>query len=599
MALVAGFLAAALTAPAPAHALTWGRCDGGVRAWQCARLTVALDHGGTAPGTIDLGLMRLHAPGPPRPAILALSGGPGESATVGYRDWARRTRDARRLYDLVVYDQRGTGRSAPLSCPISRLTVPQVAACAAALGPRRRFFSTEQTVEDVEAIRQALGGRPLVLAGVSYGTYVALQYARAHPDGVERVLLDSTFGPGPFDPFYRDIMRAAPRVLADICARAACASVTPDAGADLATVAAQLEAGPRSMVVATGRGPREVKVDAGDLLVLVYRSSEDAYLRVRLPALLHAAAAGDYLPLARYATFGRFDAGVTRAGESLATFIAVTCQDASFPWPAAAAAPARADALVAYLGDRLGDAGPFGPSAARRRGAGWCLGWPEAGPRPDPGPLPPLRGLVVAGRYDVRTSEETARELVAAAPGLSLVVDGGAGHDVLGEPSPCTQRAVARFWRALPPPACDSPPGLVGRIAPALPRTLADVGGPDPVAAAIRMTFASLLERDQSAPFAGQGRIEFAGLRGGLVRHRLAPAGRVDRFAVRGFRFVEDVAVSGDFTADPFLRRFPRGVLRVSGAVRGTLRIRGSRASGSLNGVRYRLRLPAAPADAD
>ena len=68
---------------------------------------------------------------------------------------------------------------------------------------------------------------------------------------------------------------------------------------------------------------------------------------------------------------------------------------------------------------------------------------------------------------------------------------------------------------------------------------------------------------------------------------------------MRGFRFVEDVAVSGDFTADPFLRRFPRGVLRVSGAVRGTLRIRGSRASGSLNGVRYRLRLPAAPADAD
>ena len=41
MALVAGVLAAALTAPAPAHALTWGRCDGAARAWQCARLTVA------------------------------------------------------------------------------------------------------------------------------------------------------------------------------------------------------------------------------------------------------------------------------------------------------------------------------------------------------------------------------------------------------------------------------------------------------------------------------------------------------------------------------------------------------------------------------
>src|SRR5439155_23784119 len=205
----------------------WGRGARAAAAWRCARLSVALDHRGTAPGTLDLSLMRLHAPGPARPVILALSGGPGESATVSFRDWARRTRAARRRYDLVVYDQRGTGRSAPLSCPISRLTVSQVAACAAALGPRRRFFSTDQTVEDVEAIRQALGGRPLLLAGISYGTYVALQYVRAHPDGVERVLLDSPFGPGAFDPFYRDIMRAAPRVLADICPRVACPSGTP------------------------------------------------------------------------------------------------------------------------------------------------------------------------------------------------------------------------------------------------------------------------------------------------------------------------------------------------------------------------------------
>ncbi|HEY3020137.1 MAG TPA: alpha/beta hydrolase [Solirubrobacteraceae bacterium] len=553
-----------------------------------------LDHRGTAPGTVDLALMRLHAPGPPRPAILALSGGPGESATAGSRDWARRTRAARGLYDLVVFDQRGTGRSAPLSCPIRRLTVPEVQACATTLGPRRRFFSTDQTVEDVEAVRQALGGRPLLLAGVSYGTYVALQYARAHPDGVERVLLDSTFGPRAFDPFYRDIMRAAPRVLADICARDACADVTPDAAADLSAVAAQLEAGPRSLVVATGRGRREIEVDAGDLLVLVYLSSEDEHLRARLPALLHAAAGGDYLPLARYAAFGRFDAA-TGADENLATFVAVTCQDASFPWPEAAAAPVRADALVAYLGDRLTGAGPFGPSAARRRGAGWCLGWPEAGPRPEPGPLPPLRGLVLAGRYDVRTSEETASDLVVAAPGLSLLVDGRAGHDVLGQPSACTLRAVERFWRDAPLPACPSAPGLVGRIAPALPRTLADVGGSDPVGAAIRLTFASLLERDQSGPIAGHDRVEFAGLRGGYVRHRLAPAGRRDRFEVHAFRFVEDVAVSGAFTADPFLRRFPDGVLRVSGAVRGTLRIRGSRASGTLNGARYRVRLPAAP----
>ena len=45
----------------------------------------------------------------------------------------------------------------------------------------RRFFTTADTVEDLEALRLALEGRKMALDGISYGTYVAQRYALAHP----------------------------------------------------------------------------------------------------------------------------------------------------------------------------------------------------------------------------------------------------------------------------------------------------------------------------------------------------------------------------------------------------------------------------------
>jgi pimeloyl-ACP methyl ester carboxylesterase len=59
--------------------------------------------------------------------------------------------------------------------------------CATGLGARRAFYTTRDSVEDVEAVRQALGVDKLTLFGISYGTKLALAYAREHPDHVERI----------------------------------------------------------------------------------------------------------------------------------------------------------------------------------------------------------------------------------------------------------------------------------------------------------------------------------------------------------------------------------------------------------------------------
>src|SRR5690606_13994854 len=54
-----------------------------------------------------------------------------------------------------------------------------------------RFYTTTDAVADLEALRQTLGGPKFNLVGVSYGTRVAQQYLKRHPEGVRSIVLDS------------------------------------------------------------------------------------------------------------------------------------------------------------------------------------------------------------------------------------------------------------------------------------------------------------------------------------------------------------------------------------------------------------------------
>ena len=102
--------------------------------------------------------------------------------------------------DLLVFDQRGTGESDPLSCPaLAVRTKPNrptrsaswsnAARCssdrrAAATRPRNRWKTSRRSA-------QAGGYEKLVLYGTSYGTKVALEYAERYPQHVEALVLDS------------------------------------------------------------------------------------------------------------------------------------------------------------------------------------------------------------------------------------------------------------------------------------------------------------------------------------------------------------------------------------------------------------------------
>src|SRR4051794_28218183 len=174
-------------------------CDD-AKGFTCSTLLVGLDHSGRTPGDLRLAVAAADNADAPKGVLVALTGGPGQ----GGGDFVARSRGRMRAllhdYRLVMFDQRGT-RAGALRCPAlqravgtSDLTVPprgSVEACARRLGERRRFYSTADTVADLEALRVALGADKLTLDGTSYGTFVAERYAIAHPDRVARLVLDS------------------------------------------------------------------------------------------------------------------------------------------------------------------------------------------------------------------------------------------------------------------------------------------------------------------------------------------------------------------------------------------------------------------------
>ena len=413
---------------------------------QCDRLSVPLDHSRTVEGRIGLHVARLRARRPSGRALVYLSGGPGGAGTgefvAALAD--QPIRRLRRRYHLVTFDQRGTGRSGLLRCRAMerdhRLRSTDGAAqCAATLGPRRAFYTTAATVEDLEAVRRALGVERLFLYGVSYGTKVALAYARAYPTHVERLLLDSAVDPDDADEFSLEPYRNLQATLAGLCPRR-CGGVTTDPVGDLAALTARLNADP-----VDGVTPLAVS----DLLFDADYAPE---LRAGIPAAVRSLLDyGNAEPLRRLIRVASPLAAPGSARDFSSARYATVCEEAPLPWPRDAPMEER-PAHVRARADALGaDAfRPFDLGVARGDEIDLCLRWPAA-------PVAPaLRGegypdvptLLLQGGEDLRTPPTTSARLAGLLPGARRLLVPGVGHAVLGsDSSGCASRAL-RGWLA-------------------------------------------------------------------------------------------------------------------------------------------------------
>jgi pimeloyl-ACP methyl ester carboxylesterase len=639
LALSAPLLSSAIAAAqaTPAQALTFAPCPTSTAAgFSCATLAVPLARNGGAPGTVALNIERLQAGAvPTHTAVIGLAGGPGQAALPLAAGMAKEMAPALSSRDLLVFDQRGTGSSGPLACPALEGSAEVFGAigqaferCALQIGAVRGSYTTQESVADIEAIRQAAGYEKLVLFGVSYGTKVALEYAERYPQNVESLVLDSVVPPERDDPFSVGMLQAMKPVFEELCSAHACAGITSNPLGDVARLAATLQRHALNGYAYDGSGHRHrSSMSNVDLLNLIGAGDLNPALRALLPASVQSALHGDPAPLLRLnllseglipnlpgtplassghrqkgrpalASAGRLPGTPLSSSDGIdeALFVDTTCEEEPFPWQRSASASTRlGEALNALHTVPQSDFYPFNASVA------WadsvlpgCAQWPNVAPAPPAiVPLPSVPTLILSGAQDLRTPTSGAQAIAARIPGAQLIVVPYTGHSVLGTDfSGCAQAAVTAFFSggvALPcastqdpfPPTPITPKKLssvkaVGGVPGRAGSTLAVAL--DTILDLERQVVGATLQADQELPSGSS----FGGLRGGFAQITSSA------LQLHGLSFVGGVQLSGSFPIKD--GHLLAANLRVEGsqAARGTIRIGASaHVSGTLGGRRF------------
>src|SRR6185369_15626741 len=177
---------------------------------QCGTLEVPenRDQPGGRKITLSVAVLPANTLYPRRDPLFILAGGPGQAASF-LGPFAAALTGVRKDRDIVLVDQRGTGRSSPLKCAafnpdhsleaaIEFDPLPKATACAqelAANGVDAAQYTTAAWVADLDAVRAALGYDRINLWGGSYGTRAAQEYLRRYPQRVRSVVLDGVATP--------------------------------------------------------------------------------------------------------------------------------------------------------------------------------------------------------------------------------------------------------------------------------------------------------------------------------------------------------------------------------------------------------------------
>ncbi|MDI5980560.1 alpha/beta hydrolase [Amycolatopsis magusensis] len=232
--LAAGAVAATVipgsSVAATPDTVQWSPCseNGSAPRLECATVEVPLDYRDPGGRQIEIAISRVASekPAQRRGVLLTNPGGPGVSG-LGYpavlASAGMLPQEVLDSYDVIGFDPRGVGRSAPVTCELTpeqqnRGNFPAYAHTAAdvtkeaenaraiveqcATSPTAWMLphtTTANTARDLDRIREALGESKLSYFGASYGTYLGAVYTTLFPQRSDRILLDSNLGPGGYD----------------------------------------------------------------------------------------------------------------------------------------------------------------------------------------------------------------------------------------------------------------------------------------------------------------------------------------------------------------------------------------------------------------
>src|SRR3954451_1063033 len=464
---------------------------------QCGTIKAPLDRSGAVPGSVKLFFERDRVKDAAANSTIAVfPGGPGAATSTYGESFLSDFGKHRGKHDLLLFDQRGTGRSDYLDCDLAltptyysppsedgHLLGKTVQRCAKKLGRARGFYTTRETVADLEDVRQALGIDKFILYGVSYGTRDAMAYAQTYPDHVERMILDSAVTDSGSDAFGLGSVRALPRVLDQMCRGGGCDGISSDPAADLNTLVHRLEAGPiraRNPVTLMGCRIRPA-ITRSRIYGMLQQVDEDPQLLSEFPVALAQAARGRYYQLSvleasqsTYLTYCALTKIIRRLvprsksikgdidlllqsfsdGEQTARL----CEESNLPWPRDSLPSQRQSMAERALAGYPDSA--FAPidraTVLASSLVPMCKFWipvnqsPPFGATTVPAQIPTL---IVSGTDDLRTPTEDAEALAAASPSVRLLKVPDRGHSVIGD-SGCARRALRHFMVSEPVSDC-------------------------------------------------------------------------------------------------------------------------------------------------
>jgi pimeloyl-ACP methyl ester carboxylesterase len=282
----AGLVAAvflALAAPAQAKPRLH-RCGGAVCGSVLRPLDPAKPHG----RKLAIGFRLYRVAHPNGPAIVAVEGGPGYPSIGSRVEYRGIYAPLLRERNLLLVDNRGTGRSGLIDCEnlqtfegrtSGSAFAKRVGDCAKQIdrtfGPHATdLFATAYAVDDLAAVIRGLGLGKVDMYGDSYGTFFVQHFVARHPEALHSVVLDSAYSPRDLDPWYASSGAAA---------RTALEIVSPGSVERLTRLLTALPSG----------------ISVREVADMIQDSASDPVILRELDASVRAALAGDTVPLRR------------------------------------------------------------------------------------------------------------------------------------------------------------------------------------------------------------------------------------------------------------------------------------------------------------
>lgn len=450
--------------------IDWSDCGGGN---ECADMKVPLDYQKPEGRTILLSLLRNPASGPGKKlgAIVVNPGGPGGSGINYAASESVFSAKVSSRYDVVGFDPRGVGKSAPVRCLTPREADKFYAfdgspdsdaeatasfllgkrfanLCTRSDGDLLPYLGTRESAQDLEVLRGVLRQQRLNYLGKSYGTFLGTEYARQFPDKVGRLVLDGAIDPAlNADDYARGqalgFQRALDAFAADCVRRSGC-PLGRDVNTGQDTLNAYLDRLDREPQQV---GDRQLTQALGTLGVLASFYSKSSWATLR--GALTKAFAGDGSELLRLADFysDREPSG-KYSNNGLDAFYSISCMDRADS-KSVSATRAFGDTLTEEVSQTFGAYIAWGNTP--------CQSWnvpptltPAAASAPGSNPI-----IVIGTTRDPATPYEWSVGLAKQLESGTLITYDGDGHTAYGYGSACVNDAVDRFYLTGKPPTSD------------------------------------------------------------------------------------------------------------------------------------------------